>query len=444
MALKVLEGLSHRASFSARALDELFQSNPRLNERDRAFINQLVQGVVRWRIRLDWIIGQAADFPLKRLTPRVLNILRLALFQIFFLDRVPESAAVNEAVKQAKQGQGRHVVSFVNGILRSICRQKEQIRFPHRGEDPVSYLALFYSYPEWLVKKWLQEWGPDVTEALLSAGNQIPTLTIRTNILRVERSELLRRLGEEGLKGTPTPYSPAGIILEGFRGRLDHLRPFKEGLFQVQDEAAQITTHLLSPQPGETILDVCAGVGGKSTHLAELMGDRGRIVALDINLKRLISLGRATARLGIKGISPVVGDASRSPFSLFHDKFDGIMVDAPCSGLGVISRRPDIKWNKSGEDVARLAQLQQAILVGAASLLRDGGRMLYVTCTISRDENDGTVEALLSHRRDIILEDMRKSAPAWGRDLMDDQGLMRTFPHRHHMDGFFAALFRKK
>ncbi|MCJ7596995.1 MAG: hypothetical protein MUO52_19725, partial [Desulfobacterales bacterium] len=262
MALKVLEGLSHRASFSARALDELFQSNPRLNERDRAFINQLVQGVVRWRIRLDWIIGQAADFPLKRLTPRVLNILRLALFQVFFLDRVPESAAVNEAVKQTKQGQGRHVVSFVNGILRSICRQKEQLRFPHRGEDPVSYLALFYSYPEWLVKKWLQEWGPDVTEALLSAGNQIPTLTIRTNTLRLERSELLRRLGEEGLKGKPTPYSPAGIILEGFRGRLDHLRSFREGLFQVQDEAAQITTHLLSPQPGETILDVCAGVGG--------------------------------------------------------------------------------------------------------------------------------------------------------------------------------------
>jgi len=404
----------------------------------------LVQGVLRWRIRLDWIIEQAADFPLKKLTPRVLNILRLALFQIFFLDRVPESAAVNEAVKQSKRGHGRHVVSFVNGILRNVCRRKDQIGFPSRDEGPGRYLSLFYSYPEWLVQKWLDEWGMETTEALLSAGNQIPALVIRTNILKLDRSELLSRLEDEGVKGNPIPYSPAGIRLEGFRGRPDHLRSFREGLFQVQDEAAQITAHLLSPKRGETVLDVCAGFGGKTTHLAELMGDTGRVVALDITQKRLISLCMASARLGIHSISPVAGDAARSLPSLFKDPFGRIMVDAPCSGLGVISRRPDIKWNKSQEDLTRLAGLQQDILVGAASLLRKGGRMLYVTCTLSREENEGVVEALLDEREDLSLLDLREHAPAWCRGLIDDQGFLRTFPHRHQMDGFFAALFRRK
>ncbi|MFH1125186.1 MAG: transcription antitermination factor NusB, partial [Pseudomonadota bacterium] len=215
MALKVLDGLTHKTAFSSNALDDLFQSNPHLNDRDRAFINQLVQGVLRWRMRLDWIIGQAADFPLERITPGVMSILRLALFQVFFLDRVPESAAVNEAVKQAKKCHGRHVVSFVNGILRNICRQKDHMPFPDRDGDPVKYLCLFYSYPEWLVKKWLRELGPDVTEGMLSAGNRIPTLAIRTNVLRLDRSQLLSRLGEEAIKGKPTPYSPAGVLLEG-------------------------------------------------------------------------------------------------------------------------------------------------------------------------------------------------------------------------------------
>lgn len=444
MALLVLDGLSRRTAVSTRALDDLFRAKPDLNDRDRAFINQLVQGVLRWKIRLDWIIEQAADFPLKKLNPRILNILRLAVFQIFFLDRVPESAAVNEAVKQSKRGHGRHVVSSVNGILRSVCRQKDRIGFPSRDQGVGRYLSLSYSYPEWLVQKWLDEWGTETTEALLSAGNRVPALVIRTNILKLDRVELLSRLEEEGVKGEPTPYSPAGIRLEGFRGRPDSLRSFQEGLFQVQDEAAQTAAHLLLPQRGETVLDVCAGFGGKTTHLAELMGGTGRVVALDINRKRLISLCTASARLDIHPISPVVGDAARSLSSLFKRSFNKIMVDAPCSGLGVISRRPDIKWNKSREDVTRLAGLQKEILDGAASLLRKGGRMLYVTCTMSREENEGVVEALLNEHEDLSLLDLREEAPTWSRELIDEQGFLRTFPHRHRMDGFFAALFTRK
>ena len=443
LALRVLNGLSHRQILSRSYLDDVFQRNAHLNERDRAFISHLVQGVQRWRLRLDWIIEQVSDFPLEKIDPPILNILRLALYQLYFLDKVPESAAVNEAVNQSKAYGAKHVVSFVNAILRSICRKRDKIPFPNKDNDPVHYLSVIHSYPIWLVKRWIRDWGEDFTEDLLSAGNQIPGLTIRTNILRLGRHELMERLQDEGRAATPTPYAPQGILVEGHRGRPDELSSFKDGLFQVQDQAAQITSHLLAPQPGENILDICAGLGGKTTHLAELMGDRGRVLALDINHKRLINLDRNSKRLGIESVHCLVADASRSLSSLFHCKFDKIVIDAPCSGFGVISRHPDGKWNRREEDIQRLALLQKGILDKTASILRSGGKMLYVTCTISEEENEGVVKDCLERHSDLSLVNMKEQAPAWCLDLIDDQGFLRTFPHIHHTDGFFAALFFK-
>jgi len=443
LALRVLNRLTHRSVFSADALDEVFRSHPFLDERDKAFISHLVQGVLRWRGRLDWIVSQAADFPIKRITPPVLNILRLALYQIFFLDRVPESAAVNEAVKQTKKSHPRHVVSSVNGILRGICRHKDQISFPDRNKDPVLYLSVFHSYAAWLVRKWIDEWGVEFTEALLEAGNRVPGLTLRTNSLKLDREALIQRLQAEEPVGKPTPYSPHGVFLEHFRGKPDALASFREGLFQVQDEAAQIVSFFLAPQPGESVLDVCAGFGGKTTHLAQLMDDQGFIVALDISRRRLIGLGSSCRRLGIRCAVPVVADATRSLPSLFRSGFHRIMVDAPCSGLGVISRKPDAKWGKEKKDIDRMARLQRAILDGAAPLLLQGGSMLYVTCTVSREENEGVVSGFLKNHGNLALENLRKCAPEWALDLIDDQGFFRTFPHIHGMDGFFAALFKK-
>ena len=444
LALSVLNGLSHRPILSESYLDDVSRSNAQLDERDRAFISHLVQGVLRWRLRLDWIIEQTSHFPFEKITPPILNILRLALYQIFFLDRVPDSAAVNEAVNQSKAHGPKHVVSFVNGILRGVCRKRDEITFPDRGSDPAHYLSVFYSYPIWLVQRWIRDWGVDFTEGLLAAGNRIPDFIIRTNILRIGRHELIGRLKEEGMSASPTTHSPQGIIVEGLRGKPDELSSFKGGLFQVQDQAAQITSHLLAPKPGENILDVCAGLGGKSTHLAELMGDRGRVLALDISHRRLISLGRNSLRLGIECITSLVADASTSLSSLFRLNFDKIMVDAPCSGFGVISRHPDGKWNRSETDIDRLALLQKGILSEAASILRSGGKMLYVTCTISRQENEEVVQDCLKRHRNVSLVNMKEHAPEWCLHLIDDLGFMRTFPHVHHMDGFFAALFTKR
>ena len=445
LALRVLNDLSRKPGFSASSLDKLFRSRPQLEERDRAFISQLVQGSVRWRARLDWTIRQTADVPLKKISLPVLNLLRLALYQIFFLDRVPESAAVNEAVKQAKKGQPSYVVSFVNAVLRKACRNKNQISFPDRRKSSVEYLSVFYSYPEWLVRKWIREWGVDFAEALLDSQNRIPTLTVRSNPLRTDRAVLIHRLeAEQGVLGKPTPYSPQGIRLEDFRGRVDQGKAFQEGLFQVQDEAAQLTSILVSPVAGETVLDLCAGYGGKTTHLAELMGDQGKVIALDMNRTRLVSLATNAVRLGIRSVVPVAADAARDLSSLFRVRFDRIVVDAPCSGLGVISRHPDAKWTKKEEDVARLAQLQKAILNSACSLLRTGGMLLYVTCTLSREENEEVVEACLAGNKDMVLADLKDQTPLWARDLIDDRGFLRTFPHLHDMDGFFGALMRKK
>ena len=442
LALKALKRLSHGPAFSSRVLDLLFQANPALDERDRAFVSQLVQGVLRWRLRLDWIIGLKARFPLRKIDPPVLEILRLALYQIFFLDRVPESAAVNEAVKQAKAKHPAHIVSFVNGLLRNICRHKEDVAYPDPGKDPARFLSIYHSYPLWLVEKWIGELGIETTEALLEAGNQTPPLVLRGNLLKTERSELLGRLAEEGLEARPTRYSPLGVIVEGLRGRVDQLMAFKHGLFQVQDEAAQIVSFLLSALPNSTVLDLCAGLGGKTSHLAEIMGNRGRIVALDTNRDRLVSLAKNAGRLGIHVIRPAVADAT-ADLPVLPGSFDRVLVDAPCSGLGVLSRHPDGKWNRDREGINRLALFQAAVLDRAARALKRGGRMLYVTCTISREENDGVVEGFLKGHPAMALENLGDHAPSWAKELIDERGFLRTFPHLHSMDGFFAALFTK-
>ncbi|MBW2610322.1 MAG: 16S rRNA (cytosine(967)-C(5))-methyltransferase RsmB [Deltaproteobacteria bacterium] len=445
LALRILNGLEHRPNLSVNYLDDQFQRNPILDDRDRAFISNLVQGVLRYRLRLDWVIDLHADIPLSKIAPIILNILRLALYQIFFLDRVPESAAVNEAVNQTKANRRtRHVASFVNGILRTICRQKGDITFPDRDKEAAYYLAVYYSYPEWLVNKWIKELGIAITEEMLSAQNRIPALNIRTNTIKISRTGLINRLAEEGITGKPTPYSPEGIVLEGLKGRVDRLSTFREGMFQVQDQAAQITSHLLAPQSGDAVLDICAGLGGKSTHMAELMGGNGSVLALDIDLRRLINLGQNSQRLGIADIPSLVADASSNLSSMFRSRFDRIMVDAPCSGLGVISRHPDGKWNRDERDIIRLAHLQKTLLKEASSVLKRGGWMLYVTCTISREENEEVVEAFLESDSDIVLEDLKEHVPKWGPDLINDQCFFKTFPHIHHMDGFFAALFSKR
>jgi 16S rRNA (cytosine967-C5)-methyltransferase len=444
LALAALGGPADSPGFPERYLERAFHEAQHLDERDRAFTVHLVQGVLRWRLRLDWMIQQSVRFPFEKIEPPILNILRIALYQIFFMNRVPESAAVNEAVKQATARGQRHVVGFVNGILRDICRRRDKLAFPDRKDEAVRYLSVFYSYPEWLVQKWINEIGLDSTEKLLSAGNRMPRLVFRVNRLRTDRSALIKLLEAESVRAVPTRYSPEGVEVQKMKGPVNKLGAFERGLFQVQSEAAQVCSHLLCPRSGEAVIDLCAGLGGKSTHLAEIMGDKGLILSIDTSHSRLVKLVQSLRRLGIDRVQPVVADAGAHLPSLIDYSFDKILVDGPCSGLGILSRHPDGKWTRGEGDIKRLAGLQKHILMRAAALLRRGGKMLYVTCTISREENEGVVDDFLGGNSGMVLEDLRDHIPEWGIELIDNQGFFRTFPHVHGMDGFFGALFTKK
>jgi len=443
-ALTVLNRMDHAPGLLDGYLETSFQKDAGLDERDRAFGVHLVQGVLRWRVRLDWIIQQRVHFPFRKIAPSTLNILRLALYQIYFMDRVPDRAAVDEAVKQAGSRGSRHVAGFVNGMLRGICRDREGIRFPDPAPDADHYLSVTYSYPIWLVKKWVWEWGRDGAERLLDAGNRIPGRVIRVNTLRIDRDGLMMRLKDEGVSTNRCAYSPDGLRMEDYRGDIARLAAFKEGLYQVQGEAAQVCSHLLTSRQRDLVLDACAGLGGKSTHLAALMRNRGRVVALDRDPDRLLRPKESAGRLGAASVLPVSGDATGDLPLRTGSRFDNILVDAPCSGLGVISRHPDIKINKGPEDIERLARLQRRLLSQTVRFLKPGGRLLYTTCTISKEENDGVVEAFLRENRGMVLEDLEDVGPRWARDLIDSNGFFRTLPHVNGMEGFFGALFRKR
>ncbi|MFC1494760.1 16S rRNA (cytosine(967)-C(5))-methyltransferase RsmB [Thermodesulfobacteriota bacterium] len=445
LALLTLNNLEKKGKNTGDYLDLAFKENPGLNARDRAFTGNLIQGVIRWKLRLDWMIKEFSSTPLKKINPAVLNILRLALYQIFFLDRVPESAAVDRAVEQAKSEKGHHhIISFVNGLLRNICRNKEGISFPDKKKSPVKYLGTFYSFPAWYVERLYKEFGLVFTEELLASQNRFPELNIRVNFLRTDREKLIKTLGDEGMSGEHGKYSPECILLKNFTGRIRRLSSFRKGLFQVQDQAAQIMAHLLNPFPGENILDVCAGVGGKTTHLVELMKGEGTVTALDSDEKRLEKLRENTDRLGLKKIKTVTADMMAPLSGKVKTEFDRILVDAPCSGLGTISRHPDIKWNKTEPDIKRMGRLQKKLLDNSAVLLKRGGLLLYAVCTFTREENKTVVDNFLRSSKEMMLLDLNDHVPEWGKDLIDNNGFFRSYPNKHNMDGFFAALFMKK
>lgn len=445
LALDTLVSLEKAGEYAGNYLEDIFTKNPGFDERDRGFISNLIQGVIRYRLRLDYIIGGFSKTPVKKIDITVLNILRLAIYQIYFMDRVPESAAVDRAVEQAKTLKGQqHVVPFVNGILRNICRNKDGVKFPDRKKATVKYLSNYYSFPLWLTQRCLDEKGLADTEALFEAQNCFPTVNIRVNRVKATADELGKALADEGIDAVHAEYVPDCLILTNFSGRIERLSSFKKGLFQVQDQAAQAVSWLLGVKPGQTILDVCAGLGGKSSHLMELMGGKGSVTALDTDKRRLEMLYENARRLGLKNIKSVVADASEPFPDNLKGAFDRVLIDAPCSGLGTIGRHPDIKWNRSEIDIKRISRIQRKILENSFEAVKPGGLILYVVCTYTREENRTVIDNFLQKNSGASLVDMNNNAPLWARNLIDNDGFFRSYPHTHKMDGFFAALIKKE
>jgi 16S rRNA (cytosine967-C5)-methyltransferase len=430
LALQILYEIEVKSAFANETI-ELFCKNYHLSNLDRRFVGELVSGTTKMRRRLDYVLSFFLEKEINDLTPWIRNILRLGAYQIDFLDRVPESAAVNESVNLAKKFGHRGTVALVNAVLRSYVRDKSRVSFPSWEENKVENIALFYSFPSFLVESWLNIFGEEKTIKLCKVFNERPKLCFRMNLLKTERHSL-----EEKFNKSKTKFK-SGRFLENFyyiesRVDLNHFTPLVEGLIYLQDESAGFPVILLDPQPGETILDLCAAPGGKSTFIAELLGNKGRVLAVDKNWEKIKLLRENCRRLGIDSVRYFCGDATN-----FHVRpVDRVLVDAPCSGLGVLGRNSDSRWRKQKEDPLRLQELQLEILFNAASLVKKGGVLVYSTCTLTREENDFVIGKFLEKRKDFKLTD---ASPYVDSEVVDQSGFVRTFPHVHKMDGSFAA-----
>lgn len=443
-ALDVLNALERGHTHLDQQLSRVFDgASYQMDRRDKNLAFAIIYGVLRWRGRLDWIIGQFARQPIKKMRPEVLNILRIGLFQVYFLDRVPDSAAVNTAVELAKTAAPPWAVKFVNGLLRNVIRKRDAVKWPDESDGFVRFLSVDQSFPRWLVARWADRFGKGATRKLCRFFNTIPPITLRVNTLKTDRDRLAAHLKTVAETVRPTPYAPEGLYTSGFSAEIRLLSAFAQGWFQVQDEAAQLVGHVLAPQPGETVLDACAGLGGKTGHIAQLMGDQGRLVAMDVDAEKLTSLASEMDRLGFGMVETRRFDLKQPLDPAGAPGYDRVLVDAPCSGLGVIRRNPDTKWSASTADFKRCQKHQRRLLDNVCGAVAAGGVLVYAVCSMEPEETDKVIAQFIDAHPDFEVEPAESRDPVYG-PLVDERGLIRALPHIHDMDGFFIARLKKR
>jgi len=437
-ALAILTAIDQGSDTLDHHMDR-FHLESRFDRRDEAFVTALVYGVLRWRGRLDWVISSVSSKPLAKMDASVINIVRMGLYQIQFMDRVPDSAAVNTSVDLAKSLNKKWLTGFVNGVLRNALRRLPEIERLSSEKDLVHMLSVGQSMPDWLVKRWITQFGPQEATSICEASNQIPPLTLRTNTIIIDKPALMADLQTLAKRVRPSTYAPDGVVLEGLKGRLFSSPAFENGWFQVQDEAAQAVGHLLGPKPGQTVLDACAGLGGKTAHIAALMGNSGRISAMDRDGRKLAKLDKEMQRLGITIVSSLTTDLQTVKTRENLEMFDRILLDAPCTGLGVIRRNPDAKWARTPQDIDRCARKQVELLVNLAPHLKPDGVLVYAVCSTEPEETQGVIHSFLDKQSDFMIDDNFSDLPESLSHLMDPHGWLKTAPHRHGTDGFFAV-----
>ena len=441
ICLELLNRIEEADLHSDRLLTDSFKRYRHLTSLDRSFLTELTYGVIRWRERLDWVIRQFSKIPFEKIELEILNILRLGLYQILFLSRTPASAAVNESVELVKGIRGKVGAGFVNAVLRTTIRQKDEIYYPEISGNPALHISVVQSHPLWLVQRWVKEMGVDETLRICTFNNQISSLTLRTNTLRMSRGDLIEKLKGKELRPVPTTYSEEGIVLRN-PPPISELPFIKEGFYIIQDEASQLVTSILDPKPGERILDACAAPGGKTTHMAQKIENRGEIFALDINRGKLDSIEEMANRLGIRIVRTFKGDATKSlplPDGL---KLDRVLADVPCSGFGTLRKNPDLKWRRGEKDIHRLEELQLSILRNLSTYVKEGGLLVYSTCTIFHEENEDVVEKFLSGHPEFQVDRMDKVLQNKFHSFINN-GYLKTFPPKDEMDGFFVARLKK-
>lgn len=411
--------------------------------RDHYLVKTLVYGVLQNRTLLDYILRQFSRLPLNRLKKIVLLCLRLGLYQLLFLDRIPAPIAVHETVAVLKQrSQPKQLTGMVNAILRNVLRRQEGGDWqPLRIDD----LQVRWSHPEWLVARWRLRYGDRMTARICQSDNRPPPLVLRVNTRKIDRERYLDLLHHAGITGKKGDFSPDAVYVIDHRGSPEKLPGYSEGFFQVQDEGAQLISYLLGPMTAGSYLDCCAGLGGKTGHLAQMLPSGAKLVAIEPHRERQSLFIENAKRLDISGI-----ELFRGSLQEFCEKergerqFTGILLDAPCSGLGVIRRHPEIRWNRKPEDLATYCRQQQGLLFLAAGLLQPGGVLVYATCSTEPEENEEVVRGLLSGLPELIQENCLARLPETAKPLVNKQGYFQTMPGQGELDGFFAAVFRKE
>ena len=444
MALTVLNQLGGTDLTLNSVVERVATEEALPSSRDRALFKTLVYGTLRWRRRLDHILDFFVDRPIRKIDPTVLNILRLGLYQIVFLDRIPHSAAVNTAVNLVRSVRANWAAGFVNAVLRRASREYHQVSFPSADDTTAKAMALNKSFPDWIIKRWISRYGTDDTGRMCDALNKTAGITLRVNSLKISTDELLSEIRDFAAEAARTSFAPDGISNFQSAGKFLRSRIFRDGFCAVQDEAAQLIALLVDPKPGERVLDGCAGLGGKSGHMAQLMRNRGKIIAVDRSTERLERLEVEMQRLGISIVTPLAQslDKATSQKNL-RDPFDRILIDAPCSGLGVIRRNPDIKWSSLKKNLDRYQQTQSRLLETAAPLVKPDGVLVYAVCSGEPEETETVVSGFLKNHPEFAIT--ARSEPLRGArfDPLFLESCLRTYPGHVEMDGFFGVRLRR-
>ncbi|GAJ38694.1 16S rRNA (cytosine(967)-C(5))-methyltransferase RsmB [Saccharococcus caldoxylosilyticus] len=438
IALETLLAIEEKEAYSNLQLNKVIEEH-HLSARDVGLLTEIVYGTVQRRDTLDYYLTPFLA-KARKLERWVRILLRLTLYQVLYLDRVPDRAAIFEAVEIAKKRGHKGTASLVNGVMRSIQRQGvpplEDI------EDEVKRLAVATSHPYWLVKRWVGQYGFAETKRMCETNLLPPKQTARVNTARITVEEAMERLRQEGMEVARGEVAAEAIRAE--KGNLAHTAVFREGLITIQDESSMLVARALGPKEGERVLDSCAAPGGKSTHIAELMDSTGQVISVDIHDHKVKLIEEQAKRLQLTNISTYVLDSRRLGERFEKESFDKILVDAPCSGFGVIRRKPDIKYAKTEEDIPSLIELQQEILRAVAPLLKRGGTLVYSTCTIDREENEEVIAQFLKHHPEFAPDEtMQERLPEKVQPYVRN-GQLHLLPHYFGSDGFFIASLRKK
>lgn len=436
LATKILHKIERSGAYPDKLLAfEL--NNPDLKPEDKALLVELVMGVTRWKARLDWVLVGFFHGDYQKCFNYIKNALRIGLYQILFLDRVPNSAAIDESVEIVKRKQGYKTGGLVNGVLRNIARNIENIRYPKEYDDWAFHISVMQSFPKWMVVRWIDRFGKEETVSLMEKFNEKPITHFRVNTLKLSVDEIIQIFKDNNVEFTQSPYMEGSFYLNDTAIRIANSDLFNNGKVAIQDTSASLVSILANPSPGMRILDACAAPGGKTCHLAELMHNKGKIIALDKFSGRLKSIVDNYERLGLD----IIHEKGTKIEDYRNKKlFDMVLLDVPCTGHGTFSKRPDIKWNSDDNSMHDLMKIQKRILDNAVKFLKKDGVLVYSTCSIEPEENELNIKWFLERYPEFELD---RAENYLHQDICKD-GFMMTLPHKHDMDGAFAARLIKK